>query len=55
MKHLGGIVLAIILGAVLVLGIVYRKQIEVIWGDATRYLERVNDEATPQDSSVIEK
>ena len=55
MKHLGGIVLAIILGAVLVLGIVYRKQIAVIWGDATRYLERVNDEATPQDSSVIEK
>lgn len=55
MKHFWAIVLTLILGAVLVLGIVYRKQIEVIWGDATRYLERVNDEATPEESRVIEE
>lgn len=55
MKHFWVMVLTLILGAILVCGIVYRKQIEVIWGDATRYLQRVNDEVEPQDSKVIEE
>ena len=54
MKNLGGIVLTIILAAILVLGIAYRKQVAVIWDDVTRYLQRVNEEVTPEASGAIE-
>ena len=53
MKHFWAIVLTLVLGAILVCGIVYRKQIEVIWGDATRYLQRVNDEVEPGYKGLI--
>ena len=38
------IILAAILGAGIVLGIVYRKQLAVMWGDFKRYVKRVDDE-----------
>ena len=38
------LILAVILGAGIVLGIVYRKEVAVMWGDLMRYFKRVEEE-----------
>ena len=43
------IILAMIVGACIVLGIVFRKELAVIWGDFTRYIERVEEEVPNED------
>jgi len=42
--------LALIVGAGVVLGIVYRKQVAIMWGDLMRYFKRVDDEV-PKDEN----
>ena len=42
------IILAMIVGATIVLGIIFRKQLAVVWGDLKRYVKRVDDEV-PKD------
>lgn len=43
------LILAAIVGACIVLGIVFRKELAVIWGDFTRYIERVEEEVPDEE------